>query len=98
MPIDEWTPPAVKPMFEGLQFKSKSFIQCPQPQYTNYISGYNMSQETRHDTLNSNFGDSEPGTYEKGFAGVTEVMDELSGKFQSSSLPRKTNLTTCSHV
>jgi hypothetical protein len=40
-----------------------------------------MSPETQLDTLNSNVRDSETGTYEKCFAGVTEVMDELSSKY-----------------
>ncbi|KAG2744245.1 hypothetical protein P692DRAFT_20877839 [Suillus brevipes Sb2] len=61
VPIDQWTPPAVKPMFKGQRFQR-----------------YDMSLETRLETLDSNFGDSEPGTYEKHFAGVTEVIEELS--------------------
>jgi hypothetical protein len=47
-----------------------------------------MSLETRLETLDSNFGDSEPGTYEKHFAGVTEVIEELSGKCRNSSLAK----------
>ncbi|KAG2748633.1 hypothetical protein P692DRAFT_20874386 [Suillus brevipes Sb2] len=64
VPIDQWTPPAVKPMFEGQRFQR-----------------YDMSLETRLETLDSNFGDSEPSTYEKHFAGVTEVIEELSAMF-----------------
>ncbi|KAG1778644.1 hypothetical protein EV702DRAFT_1196155 [Suillus placidus] len=43
---------------------------------------YDMSLKTWLETLDSNFGDSEPGTYEKCFAGVTESIEELSAMFE----------------
>ncbi|KAG2748509.1 hypothetical protein P692DRAFT_201805785 [Suillus brevipes Sb2] len=61
---NQWTPPAVKPMFEGQIFQR-----------------YDMNLETRLETLDSNFVDSEPGTYKKHFASVTEVIEELSAMF-----------------
>ncbi|KAG1767939.1 hypothetical protein EDD22DRAFT_844273 [Suillus occidentalis] len=42
---------------------------------------YDMSLETQLNTFDSNFGNLKPGTYEKHFAGVTEVINELSAMF-----------------
>ncbi|KAG1740978.1 hypothetical protein EDB19DRAFT_1828363 [Suillus lakei] len=76
VPIDQWTPPRVRPQFQGIEFRNL---------------GYDMSPETWTDTPGSFFGDYTPNKYDHCFAGVHKSIQELASicdGSQASSKPR----------